>query len=173
MENELVPIIDKRVMPSAKMMLEIASGLEDGADIAARYGYSEKEWEALSGHEVFKKQIAALEAEMRLNGTTFQRKAAMIAEELLTDILVMAKQSKSIGELLEVARFAAKMGKLEPATGAGGGAAGGQVFAVQFNFAGAPPQQVQITPDVIRQINSDLEVTDVAIESVVRNGGIG
>lgn len=167
-----VPAQNKRLMPSPQMMLEIASGLEEGWEIADRYGYTTREWEEMSAQEGFQKQIAALTAEMKLSGVTFQRKAAMIAEELLTDILIMAKQSRSLGELLEVARFAAKMGKLEPVTGEKGGAGGGNIFSVQFNFSSAAPQEVKVTPEMIRQINSDLEVTDVAIESVVHHGGI-
>lgn len=172
-ENLPVPGQHKTLMPNPQMMLEIASGLEEGWEIADRYGYTTREWEQMSAQEGFQKQIAALTAEMKLSGVTFQRKAAMIAEELLTDILIMAKNSKSLSELLDVARFAARMGKLEPQTGDKGSAGGGTTFAVQFNFSGAPPQQMTVTPEMIRQINPEVEVTDVAIESVVHNGGVG
>lgn len=170
-ENLPIPYQDKRLMPDPKMLLEIASGMEEGWEIADRYGYTTREWEQMNSQDGFRKQIAALQAEMKLNGVTFQRKAAMIAEDLLTDLMVMAKNSKNLGDILEVARFAAKMGKLEPVSGEKGGTGGGTTFAVQFNFAGAPPQSVQITPDVIRQLNADLGGSDEVDDGVVR--GIG
>src|SRR5258705_3522440 len=142
-DNTLVPLTDKRIMPNPKMMLELASGLEEGWEIADRYGYSDREWAEMSAQEGFQKQIAALQAEMKLNGVTFARKAAMMAEDLLTDLFVLAKQSKSLSEVLEVARFAARMGRLEPQTGdKAGGTGGGNQFAIQFNFSSAPGSPV-------------------------------
>jgi hypothetical protein len=172
MDDQLpIPYQDKRLMPDPKMLLEVASGFEEGWEIADRYGYTTREWEQMSSSEGFKRQVAALQAEMKLNGVTFQRKAAMIAEDLLTDLMVLAKGSKNLGDILEVARFAAKMGKLEPVTGERVGGGGGTTFAVQFNFAGAPPQSVQITPEVIRQLNADLGGSDAGDDGVVRGSG--
>ena len=176
-----IPVFDKRITPDPKMMLEIASGLEEGWEIADRYGYTTREWEDMQAQEGFQKQIAALRAEMKLNGVTFQRKAAMMAEDLLTDLFVLAKQSKSLSEVLEVARFAARMGKLEPASGEKGGGAGGNQFAIQFNFTNAPGAPVdpavivpQVTNDLIRQLNADLGADDGTTDNgVVRGGGPG
>jgi hypothetical protein len=172
MDDQLpVPYQDKRLNPPPKMLLEIASGFEEGWEIADRYGYTTREWEQMNSQDGFQKQVAALRAEMKLSGVTFQRKAAMIAEDLLADLMVMAKNSRNLSDILEVARFAAKMGKLEPVTGERSAGGGGTTFAVQFNFAGAPPQSVQITPDVIRQINADLGGGDETDDGVVRGGG--
>jgi hypothetical protein len=171
MTTDLVPrndAIDQRVIANPKMMLEIAAGLEDGAVIAERYGMSRDDYAALAASEGFQKQIGGLISEMKLNGVTFSRKAAMVAEDLLMDLFVMARSSKSLGDVLEVAKFAAKMGKLEPVTNEkGGGGAGGNVFAIQFNFQNQTPKTLTldgliggIPRTVIDQINSDLGTLD-------------
>jgi hypothetical protein len=164
MPNELIvrnDAIDNRVIANPKMMLEIAAGLENGEVVAERYGMTRAEYTALSGSEGYQKQLAALVAEMKLNGVTFARKAAMVAEDLLMNLFVMASNSKSLAEVLEVAKFAAKMGRLEPvATDKGGVAGGGNVFAIQFNFAHQPPKTLTLeglaSGGIPRQIIDDL-----------------
>lgn len=169
---ELIVLGDKRIVVPPRLLLEVASGLEEGWEIADRYGYSDREWKDMSENEGFKKQVAALTAELKLNGVTFQRKAAMIAEDLLEDLFTLAKNSRSLPDLLSVARFAAQMGRLEPASGERGGQSG-NVFQIAFNFqSGAkPPQTLQVTNDVLAQINADLGLGDEeGIGGVVRTG---
>jgi len=171
MTTDLVPrndAIDQRIIANPKMMLEIAAGLEPGEVIAERYGMSGEEFASLAASEGFQKQIGALVAEMKLNGVTFSRKAAMVAEDLLMDLFVMARSSKSLQDVLEVAKFAAKMGRLEPVTTEKGGAAGGgNVFAIQFNFQNQSPKTLTLEglagglpAKMIEQINSDLGTLD-------------
>lgn len=172
-ELELTVLGDKRIVVPPRLLLEVASGLEEGWEIADRYGYSDREWKEMSENEGFKKQVAALTAELKLNGVTFQRKAAMIAEDLLEDLFALAKNSRSLPDLLSVARFAASMGRLEPVSGDRSGGQTGNVFQIAFNFQGGvkPPAVLQVTNDVLAQINADLGLgDDEGIGGVVRTG---
>lgn len=160
-------VFDKRVVVPPGLLLEVATGLEDGWEIADRYGYTTREWEEMSEQEGFKKQVAALRAEMALSGVTFQRKAALLAEDLLTDVYNLAKNSKSIADVQSAAKFFAHMGRLEPATGEkGGGSGGGNQFQITFNFAGQQPQKIEaaqvVAPSVLQALNSDLGIPDAA-----------
>lgn len=158
-------VFDRRVVVPPGLLLEVATGLEDGWEIADRYGYTTREWEAMSSQEGFKKQVAALQAEMKLNGVTFQRKAALLAEDLLEDVYRLAKNSKSIADVQSAAKFFAHMGRLEPATGEKGGSGGsGNQFSITFNFSGQQPQKIEaaqvVAPTVIAALNSDLGIPD-------------
>lgn len=168
-ENE-VAVFDKRLNVDPKMMLEIASGLEEPSVIAARYGYDDAGWAQLQSMDGFRAQVDKLVAELRLNGVTFQRKAAMLAEELLMDLYIKAKQTRSLAEVLQVAQFAARMGKLEPtATDARGG--GGTTFEVNFNFSRPKSAgmvidmvdgKVRVPQQIIDALNADLGVDDAS-----------
>ena len=75
-----------------KMVLEIASGLRNGADIAEDYGYSVDQWAALLKFEPFVKLVDEKKIELKASGYTFQLKSAMIAEELLADVYLASQE---------------------------------------------------------------------------------
>jgi hypothetical protein len=165
-----VAVFDKRLNVDPKMMLEIASGLEEPAVIATRYGYSEQAWAELSGMEGFRAQVDRLVAELRLNGVTFQRKSAMLAEELLMDLYIKAKNTKSLAEVLQVAQFAARMGKLEPSA-TDNRSGGGTTFEVNFNFSRPKAEgmvidmvegRMRVPQQIIDALNTDLGVEDAS-----------
>jgi len=160
-------VFDKRVVVPPGLLLEVATGLEEGWEIADRYGYTTREWEEMEKQEGFKKQVAALRAEMALNGVTYQRKAAMLAEDLLLDVYNLAKNSKSIADVQSAAKFFAHMGRLEPTSGEKvGGSGGNGGFSITFNFQGQQPQKIEaaqtVAPTVIAALNSDLGIPDAA-----------
>lgn len=165
MDKDLTLVVfDKRVSVPPGMLLEVATGLEEGWEIADRYGYTTREWKEMEKQDGFKKQIAALRAEMALNGVTFQRKAAVLAEDLLEDVYRLAKASKSIADVQSAAKFFAQMGRLEPTNGEkGGGGGSGNQFSITFNFS-AQPQKIEaatvVSPAVIAALNSDLGIPD-------------
>jgi hypothetical protein len=137
-------VFDRRVSVPPALLMEVAAGLEEGWEIADRYGYTSREWEEMEKQEGFQKQVAALRAEMKLSGVTFQRKAALLAEDLLEDVYRLAKNSKSIGDVQGAAKFFAQMGRLEPNAhekGSSGGGNGG--FSITFNFSGQQPQTIE------------------------------
>lgn len=178
--QELDNPLDKRVMPSQQMMMEIASGLEEPEAIAVRYGYSVREFHQMAEMPYFKQQVIHYEAELRATGVTFARKAAMLAEDLLVDAYQMAKASDDQGVVLETAKWLAKMGRLEPVTtqrseSPAGNAGGSAVFQLSINLGGGAARREEITidADVIRVLdaNSDLGVDDAPSHLV--SGGIG
>lgn len=170
--------LDKRVMPSQQMMLEIAAGMEEPENIALRYGYSVREFHQMAATPYFQQQIVHLEAELRATGVTFARKAAMLAEDLMEDSYRIAKGSDDPDVVLRTAQWLAKMGRLEPVTtqraeSTGGNAGGSAVFQLSINLGGGQARHEAITIDaaVVRALegNRDLGVEDVE-SNPVRSG---
>jgi hypothetical protein len=158
-------VFDRRVSVPPALLMEVAAGLEEGWEIAARYQYTLSEWEEIEKQEGFQKQVAALRAEMRLSGVTFSRKAALLAEDLLEDLYRLAKNSKSIADVQSAAKFFAQMGRLEPNSqerGATGGGNGG--FQITFNFSGQQQPKIEaaqvVAPNLLAALNSDLGIPD-------------
>lgn len=100
------------------MLAEMASGYEDPARIAARYGYDQSAYDTLVSQEWFVQAIEAKRAELRRSGWTFKAKAALMAEDMLEETYLAAKQSDSVGTKLEVAKYLTKIADLEPRTNA-------------------------------------------------------
>jgi hypothetical protein len=154
-----------------KFVMELATGMEPGEAIALRYGYSLDDWEFIKSSEGIQRQVASLTAEMKISGVTFARKAAMIAEDLLADLFVLAKKSKSPAEVLSIAQFAAKMGRLEPVA-ADNKAGGGAVFELTFNFKGKAETPLvidmpeRIPQELLKRLNADLDYTEYTDEAI-------
>lgn len=92
-----------------KMILEIASGIEEPAGIVAKYGISESEWLLLKEHPPFLKQVEDKKAELKATGYTFRMKSAIMAEDLLDDLYAKAKeQGASFHTVLETVKFTSR-----------------------------------------------------------------
>lgn len=122
-EGPISPLID---VP-AEMITDIAVGLEPAANIALRYGYGSREFESLQRQSWFVRKVGQAREDIEASGWTIKEKARMLAEALLVDAFRAAKNSDSVQNKLDVAKFAAKLGDLEPKPNAGQliGAAGG------------------------------------------------
>lgn len=181
-QSRLQPLehpLDKRIMPPQQMMLEIAAGMEHPENIAKRYGFTVAEYQAMAETPYFQQQVVHYEAELRATGVTFARKAAMLAEDLLVDAYQMAKASDDHQQVLETAKWLAKMGRLEPATtqraeSPSGNAGGSAVFQLSINLGGSAPRQETITVDAkvveVLAVNRDLGTEDA--EGNAAGGGI-
>ncbi len=166
--------LDARIMPPQQMLLEIAGGMENPQDIAERYGYTPRAFAQLAATDAYKQQVLRYEAELRASGVTFARKAAMLAEDLLVDVYKMAKGSSDPQQVLEAAKFMARMGRLEPVRESAAATPAGPstVFTVAFNFGGQQKKDtLVIDGELVRQLNADLGVEDALDQAPA--GGIG
>jgi len=92
-----------------RMVLELASGIRDGADIAADYGYSVEQWVAMKAFPPIVKAVDEKKAELKASGWSFRAKCGWMAEELLEDLYTKAKDKEvSFSALLETIKFTAK-----------------------------------------------------------------
>lgn len=97
-----------------EMMTELALGMEDGVLIAQRHGFSAADFAALMGQPWFMKALKAKQDDLEANGLTFRAKMGMLAEDLLIDLWMAAKQSDSASLKLDASKLFAKLADLEP-----------------------------------------------------------
>lgn len=141
---------DIRSVPP-EMIYEIATGVKAPVDIAAEHGYDLAEFTELSTQRWFSRAIDEARTELENAGFTFERKMAMLAEDLMVKCYHAAKSTDvAITTKLEVAKQLAKLGRLEPAANPQAGAAGSG-FAITINFKGAPPVHMHTAPTIDHQ----------------------
>lgn len=76
-----------------QLVWECAAGLENPADVAARFGFAGAKWERLSQWPPFIQAVQQQRAEFERNGMTFRLKAGLMAEEMMSQ---MFKQAVSV-----------------------------------------------------------------------------
>lgn len=108
-----------------KFILELASGIKDGEEVAESYGYSRDQWVAMREFEPLKKIVELKKAELKASGWSFRAKCSFIAEELLDDLYAKSKEpDASFHQILESLKLTAKAAgfeapaKVEASTGA-------------------------------------------------------
>lgn len=78
-----------------QLVWECAAGLEDPADVAARFGFTGAKWERLSQWPPFIQAVQAQRAEFERNGMTFRLKAGLMAEEMMSQMFKQAISNDS------------------------------------------------------------------------------
>lgn len=97
-----------------KMILELASGIREGADIAEDYGFSLEQWHALQKFDPFVKLVEDKKTELKASGYTFRLKSAMIAEDIMEDVYLKAKDEESSFHVqLEALKFFSRAAGLD------------------------------------------------------------
>lgn len=128
----------------AEMVLQIATGLEDPADIARRFGFEEDDWRALASWQPFRDQVVAKRMELQKSGVTFRIQCAYMAEDLGKDVYRIAKMNDAtLPQKLEAFRTMAKLADLEPKQTQQVNQAG-PGFSISINFGAPPPRGVTI-----------------------------
>lgn len=123
-----------------KLVLEVASGLEDPAAIALRYGFDAAAWEKLSTWQPFINEITAKRIELEKSGYVFRMKSAMLAEDLLGDVYTRAKaHDVALTLKLDALKLLSKLGDLEPKAAPAGSVLAGQGFSITIQLPGAAP----------------------------------
>jgi hypothetical protein len=73
-----------------QLVWECAAGLENPADVAARFGFEGDKWERLSQWPPFITAVQTQRAEFERNGMTFRLKAGLMAEEMMSQMFKQA-----------------------------------------------------------------------------------
>ncbi|MEM5400846.1 hypothetical protein [Paraburkholderia unamae] len=76
----------------AEMVAALAQGLEDPADVAARFGYEGDRWVALSSNPAFLRAVEGVKAELMAEGWVLRTKAKAYAEILQDELAKRAAQ---------------------------------------------------------------------------------
>lgn len=122
------------------MIYEIAAGIGTPLEIVQKYGYTDKEFIVLMGTPWFERAVLTAKEELTASGFTFERRMAMLAEDLMINCYHAAKSPDiAISTKLDVAKQLAKLGKLEPNNSANVNPNANHGFAITINFRGAPP----------------------------------
>lgn len=122
-----------------EMIVQMALGIEPMEEIAARFGYDKTTYDLLFQQVWFQHKVDAKRTELRETGLTLRAKAAVMAEDLMTEVYVKAKGEKvGVDSVLAAAKFMAEMGDVKPKGENGGG--GGERFSIIINAGGAPVQ---------------------------------
>ena len=131
-----------------KMILEIASGVRDPAEIAEQYGLSPGQWLELQAYDPFIRLVEDKKTELKASGWTFRMKSALIAEELLEDLYLKAMdKDASFHTVLETVKFTSRAAGLDaPAKEAGMAGSG---FSIVINLGGGKSIQIGDGPRVI------------------------
>lgn len=115
-EAELLPTIqpDSVNKWDPRLILDIATGVDDMEEIFVRYGLTELTYLALSKTELFRRELAMAIRDARENGVPFASKARVQAESYLQilDDLVYDKATPA-STRLEAIRSIVKWGRLE------------------------------------------------------------
>lgn len=97
-----------------ELFVELAFGIEPPTTVAARFGYTSTEYNALATQPWFQKALKSKQDELASQGWNFRSKMSMLAEDLLVDAYVTAKASDSGPFKLETAKYLTKVADLEP-----------------------------------------------------------
>lgn len=128
-----------------QMVLTIASGIENPALIAERYGFGEDQWAALKVFEPFVKLIDAKRAELKASGFTFRAKCGLISELLLDELYARAtSEDASFGMVLDMAKWTSKAAGLDAPVKQE--QASGPAFSITINLGGGKSVHVGSVP---------------------------
>ena len=117
---------------------EVATGLEEPAQIADRYGYTPDQWEAISHHKGFINEVNRIRAEMEKSGQTFRLKAAVMADTLLDNTYQSAlSPDVPVKDKAAALQVLAKFADLEPKRDSQ--ASTGPAFSISINIPGGIP----------------------------------
>jgi len=79
---------------NARMVFDIALGVEDELVVKERYGLNDEEFNHIIIQPIFRKELAVMGKELRETGVSFATKAKLIAEETLEDIFALITNSQ-------------------------------------------------------------------------------
>ena len=131
-----------------EMVYHIASGLEDPADVAARYGITGEAWSRIENSKPFQLAVQQAMAELEKDGTTFKNKARLMAGDLKEMLYRMSKS----GELtpMQAMRFwetLIRVAGLEPKNEPVAADTGGKFSVViNLNQPKQDPPTIDVTP---------------------------
>ena len=117
MDEELIPTTPPALDVPQELILAIAIGMENPAEVASRYGFEGVQWEKLQAWKPFADAVAAKRAELEQSGITFKIKAKALTEDVFEDAYKIARgNDATLLQKLEFIKLGAKLGDMEPKT---------------------------------------------------------
>lgn len=129
-----------------QLVWECAAGLENPADVAARFGFEGDKWERLSQWPPFITAVQTQRAEFERNGMTFRLKAGLMAEEMMNQMFKQTLSADStILQKLSVFNSLVDVAGLKPDKKAvDTTASAAPKFSITINFPNQQPTPVTI-----------------------------
>lgn len=129
-----------------QLVWECAAGLENPADVAARFGFEGDKWERLSQWPPFITAVQTQRAEFERNGMTFRLKAGLMAEEMMNQMFKQTLSADStILQKLSVFNSLVDVAGLKPDKKAvDATASAAPKFSITINFPNQQPTPVTI-----------------------------
>lgn len=151
----------KRVTP--EFVREVATGIEDGKDIAKRYGIAEDEWRVIESRSDFQAEVTKLRTEMERSGQTFRTKAHIMADKLMDDMFTHAIGADvPVKDKAAALQLLTRVADLEPKASAQVQAGPG--FSITINLPIVPPKEDEV-------VEETGEVVDIVSDSMSLNFG--
>ena len=136
----------QKLLLPPELVTEVALGIEPATTLFKRYGYSDAEYQQISTSTWFSKEIVAKRAALEADGFNFPAKMKMLAEDLMTEAYLHAKESDSVSAKLEVGKYLAKLADLEPRANAQ--AVSGPGFQINISIPSMQNEQVTSVIDI-------------------------
>ena len=156
---EVVPQYKPALSVPQELILQIAIGMEEPAEVAARYGFDTDAWKKLEAWKPFQDAVAKQKAELDQSGLTFRIKAKALTEDVFEDAYRIARSNDStLLQKLEFIKLGAKLADMEPK--ANTQVAQGPGFSISINFSTPKPENpekskiIDITPDKTQNIDT-------------------
>lgn len=147
---------------------ECATGVEDCASIARRYGYTDDEWAQLERDEWFNLEVERAIAERKKAGKVFTTKAAVMSEQLLENLFRESmKANIPVKDKATVLAILAKLGNLEPAKTQQEGPSG-PGFSITIKV---PEMKSEVVVEKVEEKKPDVEDIVVDIPLKESSGG--
>ena len=139
-----IPAIYRRNDERMALELVTLAPEDDPLAVFLRYGYGRDEAIATLQSANFVKLLAAARKDVDENGASFVMKSRAMAEDLLTEVYDIATDPlASAAVRVDIAKWVAKMGRLEPKEKEGpGGGSGGMMINITFAGQQQPVQVV-------------------------------
>lgn len=116
-----------------ELILDLALGMKDHAELAKKYGTTEHEILKLHTQEWFNRLLNEQRTNLEKAGFDFKSKVRMLAEDLVVDVYHAAKRSDAVTPKLDVAKHLTKLAGLEPTPGQST-AQGGPSFSINISL---------------------------------------
>lgn len=142
-----IPPVPRGDVPEydARMVYEIAQGLENPASIAERYGVPPEIWELFAKHKPFLMAVARYRQQFKDSGYTFRVKAHLQAESLLQTAYLMAQNITTPASVrADLIKWTAKVAGLEPDNREAGSRGVQNGFSININLGDTPTRNISI-----------------------------
>lgn len=145
---EFLPAYRPALSAPQELILQVALGMEEPAEIAARYGFEGEAWEKLQAYRPFQIAVEKQKAELEASGLTFRVKAKALTEDVFEEAYKIARSNDAtLMQKLEFIKLGAKLADMEPK--ANTQVAAGPGFSISINFSTPKPENkvIDITPN--------------------------